>query len=135
MQGNFWRQAALAVGLATGTVGAGACVAAAAAGAAGAVYATTRGVESRVASPIDRVVASSESVMKDMGIVQDATSSDNGGTKRELKGKHGDLDVTIQMEQQDTATTKVEVYARKNLAEWDKDYARQVLERIVKAAK
>ena len=34
---------------------------------------------------------------------------------------------------QDTATTKGEVYARKNLAEWDKDYARQVLERIVKA--
>ena len=36
------------------------------------------------------------------------------------------------MEQQDSATTKVEVYARKNLAEWDKDFARQVLEQIVK---
>jgi hypothetical protein len=91
-------------------------------------------VESLVASPIDRVVADAESVMKNMGIVQDATSSDNGGAKRELKGKHGDLDVTVQMEQQDSATTKVEVSARKNLAEWDKDYARQVLERIVKAA-
>ena len=135
MQGKFWRQAALAVGLVTATVGGGACVAAAAAGAAGAVYATTRGVESRVASPIDRVVASSESVMKDMGIVQDATSSDNGGAKRELKGKHGDLDVTIQMEQEDTATTKVEVYARKNLAEWDKDYARSVLDKILHATK
>jgi hypothetical protein len=135
MQGKFWRQAALALGLATGTVGAGACVAAAAAGAAGAVYATTRGVESRLAAPIDRVVSSSESVMKDMGIVQDATSSENGGAKRELKGKHGDLDVTIQMEQEDTATTKVEVYARKNLAEWDKDYARSVLDRILHAAK
>jgi hypothetical protein len=135
MQGKFWRQAALAVGLAAGTVGAGACVAAAAAGAAGAVYATTRGVGSLVASPINRVVSSAESVMKDMGIVQDATSSDNGGAKRELKGKQGDLDVTIQMEQQDTATTKVEVYARKNLAEWDKDYARSVLDRIIHAAK
>jgi len=135
MQGKFWRQAALAVGLAAGTVGAGACVAAAAAGAAGAVYATTRGVGSLVASPITRVVSSAESVMKDMGIVQDATSSDNGGAKRELKGKHGDLDVTIQMEQQDTATTKIEVSARKNLAEWDKDYARTVLDKIIHAAK
>ena len=36
------------------------------------------------------------------------------------------------MEQQDSATTKVEVAARKNLAEWDKDYARKVLEAIVK---
>jgi hypothetical protein len=135
MRGKFWRQAALAVGLATGGVGAAGCAAAAAAGAAGAIYATTRGVESLVAAPIDRVVANSEGVMKEMGIVQDATSSEKGGAKRELKGKHGDLDVTVQLEQQDTATTKVEVYARKNLAEWDKDYARQVLERIVKAAK
>ena len=135
MQGKFWRQAALAAGLAAASVGAGACAAAAAAGAAGAIYATTRGVESLVASPIDRVVSSAESVMKDMGITQNATSSDNGGAKRELKGKHGDLDVTIQMEQQDTTTTKVEVYARKNLAEWDKDYARSVLDRIIHTAK
>jgi hypothetical protein len=134
MRGKFWRQAVLAIGVASLGVGAGGCAAAAAAGAAGAIYATTRGVESLVASPIDRVVADAESVMKNMGIVQDATSSDHGGAKRELKGKHGDLDVTVQMEQQDSATTKVEVSARKNLAEWDKDYARQVLERIVKAA-
>ena len=134
MRGKFWRQAVLAMGLASVGVGAAGCAAAAVAGAAGAIYATTRGVESLVASPIDRVVANAESVMKNMGIVQDATSSDNGGAKRELKGKHGDLDVTVQMEQQDSATTKVEVSARKNLAEWDKDYARQVLERIVKAA-
>ena len=134
MRGKFWRQAVLAMGLASVGVGAAGCAAAAVAGAAGAIYATTRGVESLVASPIDRVVADAESVMKSMGIVQDATSSEKGGAKRELKGKHGDLDVTVQLEQQDTATTKVEVYARKNLAEWDKDYARQVLERIVKAA-
>jgi hypothetical protein len=136
MRGKFWRQATLAIALASGGVGAAGCVAAAAgAGAAGAVYATTRGVGSLVTSPIDRVVANSESVMKSMGIVQDASSSEKGGAKRELKGTHGDLDVTIDMEQQDTATTKVEVYARKNLAEWDKDYARGVLDRIVKASK
>ena len=96
------------------------------------MYATTRGVESLVAKPIDKVVATSESVMKDMGITQTGSSSDDGGAKRELKGTQGDLDVTVHMERQDTATTKVEVYARKNLAEWDKDYARSVLERIVK---
>jgi hypothetical protein len=70
--------------------------------------------------------------MREMGIVQEAASTEKAGAKRELKGKHGDLDVTIQMEQQDSATTKVEVYARKNLAEWDKDYAREVLQSIVK---
>ena len=127
MRGKFWREAVLAIGVASVGVGAAGCAAAVAAGAAGAIYATTRGVESLVASPIDRVVADAESVMKNMGIVQDATSSDNGGAKRELKGKQGDLDISIQMERRDTTTTKVEVYARKNLAEWDKDYARNVL--------
>jgi len=135
MRGKFWREAVLAIGLASVGVGAAGCAAAAAAGAAGAIYATTRGVESLVASPIERVVGDAESVMKNMGIVQDATSSDNGGAKRELKGKHGDLDVTVQLEQQDSATTKVEVSARKNLAEWDKDYARTVLDKIIHAAK
>jgi hypothetical protein len=128
----IWRQAAVALALAGGGAVVGGCVAAAAAGAAGAVYATTRGVESLVARPIDQVATTAGSVMRSMDIAQDASSTENGGGTRELKGKHGDLDVTVHMEQQDTGTTKVEVYARKNLAEWDKDYARTVLERIVK---
>ena len=130
MRGKSWRQAVLAVGVMMAATG---CVAAAAAGAAGAIYATSRGVESLVAVPIDRVVANAESVMKDMGISQEGSSTEDGGAKRDLKGKRDDLDVTVHMERQDTATTKVEVYARKNLAEWDKDYARKVLERIVAA--
>jgi hypothetical protein len=63
--------------------------------------------------------------------VPDAASTENGGENRELKGKKGDLDVTIQLEQKSDKTTRVEVTARKNLAEWDKDYAQQVLQRIV----
>ena len=70
--------------------------------------------------------------MRELGISEEGSSIDDAGAKREFKGKQGDLDITVQLERQDTATTKVEVYARKNLAEWDKDYARQVLERIVK---
>jgi hypothetical protein len=35
------------------------------------------------------------------------------------------------MEQKSEKSTRVEVTARKNLAEWDKDYAQQVLQRIV----
>jgi hypothetical protein len=35
------------------------------------------------------------------------------------------------MERQSPTTTKVEVSARKNLAEWDKDYAQQLLSKIV----
>ena len=108
------------------------CVAAAAAGAAGAIYATTRGVESLVSGSIDQVAGRVPLVMQQMGITQTGSSTEDSGAKREFKGKRGDLDITVQLERQDSATTKAEVSARKNLAEWDKDYARQVMEQIVK---
>jgi hypothetical protein len=108
-----------------------ACLAAAAAGAAGGVYLTTRGAESLIEGSIDDVAGRAEAVMNEMQIVKDGESTERGGDERELKGKKGDLDVTIQMRRESPTTTKVEVTARENLAEWDKEYAQQVLERIV----
>ena len=108
------------------------CVAAAAAAGAGAgIYLTTRGAESLVDNSIDQVAQRAQAVMNEEGIVPDASSTESGGDKRELKGKKGDLDVTIEMERKSPTTTRVEVTARKNLAEWDKEYAQQLLSRIV----
>ena len=120
---------ALALGLVLPATG---CVAAAAAAGAGAgIYLTTRGAESLVESSIDQVAARTRAVMSDEGIVPDASSTDEGGNKREIKGKKGDLDVTFELEEKSSRTTRVEVTARKNLAEWDKEYAQQLLSRIV----
>jgi hypothetical protein len=120
---------ALVLGLVAPATG---CVAAAAAAGAGAgVYLTSRGAESLVESSVDQLAARARAVMTEEAIVPDASSTENGGDKRELKGKKGDLDVTIQIERKDPKTTRVEVTARKNLAEWDKDYAQQILSRIV----
>jgi hypothetical protein len=107
------------------------CLAAAAAGAGAGIYLTSRGAESVVAAPVDKIAQNAQKVMNAEGIVPDASSTENGGDKRELKGKKGDLDITINMERQDPKTSKVEVTARKNLAEWDKDYAQQLLSKIV----
>ena len=120
----------LALGLVvpvTGCLAAGA----AAAGAGAGIYLTSRGAESLVESSVDQVAARATAVMKEEGIVPDASSMEKGGDKRELKGKKGDLDVTIEIERKDPKTTRVEVAARKNLAEWDKDYAQQLLSKIV----
>jgi hypothetical protein len=109
-----------------------ACVAAAAgAGAAGAIYLTSRGAESVVEGSVDDLAGRAKAVMGEMQIVADAESTKEGGDKREFKGKKGDLDVTVKLERQSPTTTKVEVTAQKNLAEWDKDYAQQILQRIV----
>jgi hypothetical protein len=108
------------------------CVAAAAAAGAGAgVYLTSRGAESLVESSVDQVASRARAVMTAEAIVPDASSTKEGGDKQQLKGKKGDLDVTIDIERKDPKTTRVEVTARKNLAEWDKDYAQQVLSKIV----
>jgi hypothetical protein len=89
------------------------------------------GAESLVESSVDQVATRAQAVMSAEGIVPDASNSESGGDKREFKGKKGDLDVTIQLERESASTTRVEVTARKNLAEWDKEYAQQLLSRII----
>lgn len=108
------------------------CVAAAAAAGAGAgIYLTTRGAESMVEGSIDDVSARARAVMNEEGIVLDESNMENGGDERQFKGKKGDLDVTIDLQREGANTTRVEVSARKNMAEWDKEYAQQLLSRIV----
>jgi hypothetical protein len=107
------------------------CLAAAAGGAAAGVYLTSRGAEAVIEGSVDDVTARSESVMGELGIVKEGESSEDQGEKHVLKGKKGDLDVTIDINRESATTTKVEVTARENLAEWDKDYAKDVLNRIV----
>lgn len=107
------------------------CLAAAAAGAGAGIYLTSRGAESLVEAPIDQLASRARALMSEEAIVPDASSTEDGGNKRELKGKKGDLDVTFEMEQKSDKTTRVEVSVRKNLAEWDKDYAQQLLQRLV----
>jgi hypothetical protein len=107
------------------------CLAAAAAGAGAGIYLTSRGAESLVEGSVDQIAARARAVMNEEGIVPDASSTENGGDKREIKGKKGDLDVTFEMEEKSDKTTRVEVTARKNLAEWDKEYAQRLLQRIV----
>jgi len=111
------------------------CVAAAAgAGAGTGIYLTTRGAESVVEGSVSDVAARARKVMGDMGITISETNIKDSGNKRELKGKKGDLDITVSMERQGDATTKTDVTARKNLVEWDKDYAQEILNRIVKSS-
>jgi hypothetical protein len=120
---------ALALALVLPTAG---CVAAAAAAGAGAgIYLTSRGAESIVEGSIDDVAARTREVLKEEGIVLDEANFDQGGDKRQFKGKKGELDVTVDLERKDDNTTRVEVTARENLAEWDKEYAQELLSKIV----
>jgi hypothetical protein len=107
------------------------CLAAAAAGAGAGIYLTSRGAESLVEGSIDQLASRARVVMNEEGIVPDASTTEAGGSRRELKGKKGDLDVTFDQEEKSDKTTRVEVSARKNLAEWDKEYAQQLLQQLI----
>jgi hypothetical protein len=120
----------LLVPLAAVLLGTG-CLAAAAGGAAAGVYITSRGAEAVVEGSVEDVAARAESVMGEMGIVKEGESTEDQGAKHVLKGKKGDLDINIDIKQESDKTSKVEVTARENLAEWDKDYAKDVVNRIV----
>jgi hypothetical protein len=120
---------ALTLALVFPTVG---CMAAAAAAGAGAgIYLTSRGAESIIEGSVGDVAARAQAVMTEEGIVAEAAKTEDSGDKREFKGKKGDLDVTIEMKRESDKTTRVEVTARENLAEWDKEYAQKLLQRIV----
>lgn len=112
-------------------VAAPACVAAAAAGAGGALYVTSRGAESLVQGQPSQVAPRVTAAFAEFQIQQTGNSTENGGDKQEFKGTKGDLEVTVSLERKSPTTTNVEVTARKNLAEWDKDFAKQVLQKIV----
>ncbi|HET8623174.1 MAG TPA: hypothetical protein VFM14_06400 [Gemmatimonadales bacterium] len=121
-----WLLALLAAGALPGCV-----AAAAAAGAGTGIYLTTRGAESVIEGSPSDVAGRVRSVLREEGITINATSSEDGGDKQEFKGAKGDLDVTVTVQRQSSTTTKVEVTARENLAEWDKQYAQRILNRVV----
>jgi hypothetical protein len=101
-------------------------------GAAGASYFTSRGAKAVVNGSTDKLETTSEQVLSEFAIPVTDQKTEKGGTHRELKGKKGDLDVTVTIDRKDDRTSEVEVTARKNAVEWDKEYAESLLKDIIK---
>ncbi len=80
----------------------------------------------------DELEAAAKRALSERSIEISEQKTDKGGTHRELKGKKGDLDLTVEIEGRDDGTADVEVAARKNAVEWDKDYAKSLLNSIIK---
>lgn len=107
-------------------------VAAAGAGAGGGIYFSSRGVSSTLAGSVDAAATRAQTVLAAEGVTITDTASRDGGDKRSIKGTKGDLTITVDLAREGPSNTKAEVTARKNLVEWDKDYAHKLMELIVK---
>ncbi len=118
-------------------VGLSGCAAAAAGmGAGAAIYVTDRGVESVVAAPIDKTYEAARKAFQEFGITENKTGTEqkDGVETRSLSGKTSDRDVDISLKSEGPGT-KVEIVAKKSAVTWDKDFAREILNRIVEKAK
>ncbi|MGH7540036.1 MAG: DUF3568 family protein [Gemmatimonadota bacterium] len=127
-----WSRGAALAALAA--LGAGGCVVAGAgAGAGGAVYLTSRGVESVITAPLASVASATERAFADLEIRRTGLEIDDEDGSRVYRGEpeEGDPDVTVTLESEESGSTKVEVTARTSVVTWDKEYARRVIERIV----
>ncbi len=105
---------------------------AAGAGAAGAIAYTNRGASSDVAGNIDDVFGRAVSAFTSEGIRETGRSTEDNGTKRKLVGSKGEQEVTVELDRESSTTTKVEVIAKKNTVDYDKELAKEVLNRIIK---
>lgn len=118
----------------TAAVAAGtpACIAAAAAaGAGGAMYVTTRGAEALVEGQPGDLAPRIRSALERHGVTVIDEGMEDGGDRQTWEGTAGDLTVSASAERETPTTTKVEVTARKNVADWDKDFAQRVLQDVV----
>ena len=123
----------LALALAAG--GAGCVVAAAGAGAAAAVHLSDRGAETLISADVPKTEAAARKAFTDLGISETKTRSESSGDseKRILDGTSPDREITVTISK-DGDRSKVEVVARKSAVTWDKDYAREIIQKIISNA-
>jgi hypothetical protein len=116
------------------TLSAWGCVlAAAGAGAGTAILLTNQGVESIVAASMDTASSATEIGFEELAIERTGLEIDDAANRKVYRGSPAESDrvVTVTLTGQESGNTKIEVTARTSALTWDKDYARDVLEKIV----
>ena len=113
---------------------AGGCLAAAGAGLGAGIYLSDRGAESLVSTGVEQTFTAAQQVFREMNIVEQKSTSEETSTsqERQLNGKLGDTNVMVSLKTEGSAT-RVEVVASEDMVKWDKDLAKDILGRIVKA--
>ena len=101
------------------------------AGAAGAIAYTNRGATSVVSGTVDQVFDRTGAAFQQAGITETGRSTEDSGRQRKLVGTRGEYEVTAELSRSSDSTTKVEITARKSAVEYDKELAKDILNRIL----
>jgi len=111
---------------------AGCLLAAAGAGAGGAIYVTDRGAEAVIPAGLDRAATATRQAFDQLKIHQTKSASEagEGGEQRHIEGTGRDRDVSVTLKPEGTGSTRIQVVAKASAVTWDKDFARQILDKI-----
>ena len=112
-------------------VASGCFLVAAGAGAAGAIAYTNRGATSVVAGTVDQAFNRAVVAFQQAGITETGRATENSGRLRKLIGKKGEVEVIAELNWATDSTTKVEITAKENAVEYDKELAKDILNRIL----
>ncbi len=85
-----------------------------------------------VTASVDRSYTATREVFQEMSITEGKSTTEQDGDveTRELQGSTTDRDITVTIKSEN-AGAHVDVVARKSAVTWDKDLARQILEKII----
>jgi len=113
----------------------GCILAAAGAGAGGAIYVTERGAEAQVAAPVAATFDATRRVFQELGITETRAINESGATeKRTLEGTKDDREIAVNLRTEGSGA-HVDVVVKKTAVTWDKDFAKQILNKIVEQTK
>ncbi len=115
--------------LAVAILTSGCLAAAAGAGAAAAIHMSGNSAQSQVQGSVAAVDQRTRAVFADMGIqVETRTEKPNGF---EYRGTADGREISVDIEAVEGGMTQVTASARRSPVEWDNDYAREIVQRIV----
>lgn len=100
----------------------------------GSIAQTVEGVESDVKGSIADVGTHTQNVFKELGIQQSGVNSENFGAKQTFQGKKGNMDVVVQLTRSSNDQTHAIVTAKQGTLSWNKDFAQQILSKIIEAS-
>ena len=128
------RRLALSLILAALPLAAGGCfLVAAGAGAAGAIAYTNRGATSVVSGSVDQVFERAVAAFQQAGVTETGRSTEDSGRQRTLVGTKAEYEVTAEVKRTPESTANVEITARKSTVEYDREMAKDILNRILAA--
>ena len=118
---------------AAAAAGIGGCAAAAgaAAGAGAVEYVQAASPESAVMAGVDQTAGWTLAAFHDLGISVTENELKDNGKNREIEGSGNGETVHVTLEPQPDGTTTVQVTAKRNAVQYDKQYAQRVLAQIM----